>query len=574
MPRNSAYAAFLIVGALLGVAEIVGAADLSIPLARASDPPRGFATAGLGNPAAIVMPPVDESRYIREDAERIAQGIDAPLRFAASIAVDLTPATDGSWVMLPDGGRLWRLEVISPGARTLNFGITTFRLPDGATLHLYPAAFSAGVSGEAAPADYLGPYTSANAGARGEFWTPVVDGDAAVIEMYVPPAPEFEPSLRITQVSHDYRGFHSIKSGLDRWQYCENDVVCPEWDPWDDQINSAGVYTLNGGFVCSGTMLNSVVSGTPPPYFLTAMHCNVSPENVATMCVYWNYQAEICGYHPGGWHGHQNTWAQTLAARSPITDFCLVLLGSNPPDDWNVYYTGWNAAEEHYPTMCVGIHHPGCQEKAISYNDDSLTVTGFLIDTPGIRSHWRVDNWEDGTVEAGSSGSGCWDQDHRLLGQLQGGLASCDNIVPSWYGRLARSWTGSGTPDSRVSDWLDPNGTGVRVIDGRYRMDPSAVDGTGPGAAPAAAASIRIEPNPARGTIHIRFALPGSASVGAEILDSAGRRVAMVAPLPHHGGEGTLSFDLKEQGRPRGLYFVRLTSDGNPVGTCKLVVVE
>jgi hypothetical protein len=52
------------------------------------------------------------------------------------------------------------------------------------------------------------------------------------------------------------------------------------------------------------------------------------------------------------------------------------------------------------------------------------------------------------------------------VGQLHGGQASCTNITWDEYGKVDVSWTGGGTPSSRLSDWLDPDATGAIGMDG------------------------------------------------------------------------------------------------------------
>jgi hypothetical protein len=118
---------------------------------------------------------------------------------------------------------------------------------------------------------------------------------------------------------------------------------------------------------------------------------------------------------------------------------------------------------------------------------------------PGDGTHWRIDDWEDGTTEPGSSGSGLWDQNHRLVGQLHGGYASCTSITSDWYGRIARSWEGGGSSATRLRDWLDPASTGTMVLDGE---DPGAIDTGVESVRPVVAARsalFPISPNPTRG---------------------------------------------------------------------------
>jgi hypothetical protein len=51
---------------------------------------------------------------------------------------------------------------------------------------------------------------------------------------------------------------------------------------------------------------------------------------------------------------------------------------------------------------------------------------------------------------------------------LHGGYAACGNNDADWYGRLAISWAGGGSSSTRLSNWLDPNGTGATTLAG-YR---------------------------------------------------------------------------------------------------------
>ncbi|NRA11953.1 MAG: T9SS type A sorting domain-containing protein, partial [Crocinitomicaceae bacterium] len=83
---------------------------------------------------------------------------------------------------------------------------------------------------------------------------------------------------------------------------------------------------------------------------------------------------------------------------------------------------------------------------------------------------WWIGDWEFGTTQAGSSGSPLFDQNHRIVGQLFGGLAGCAGTDPNslydYFGRLGVSW-GLGASEhlapvacgqALVVDGWDPNG--------------------------------------------------------------------------------------------------------------------
>ena len=78
--------------------------------------------------------------------------------------------------------------------------------------------------------------------------------------------------------------------------YCNN---IAEGDPWRDEINSEGVFTLSGSWTCSGQMINTNTPGLPPPYFHTAYHCGIGASDSGSIVVYWNFQSPTCGRRGG-----------------------------------------------------------------------------------------------------------------------------------------------------------------------------------------------------------------------------------------------------------------------------------
>ena len=53
---------------------------------------------------------------------------------------------------------------------------------------------------------------------------------------------------------------------------CNINVVCPDGDPWRNQIRSVARITMSGMFVCTGQLINNTAQDDTP-YFLTAQHC-------------------------------------------------------------------------------------------------------------------------------------------------------------------------------------------------------------------------------------------------------------------------------------------------------------
>ena len=429
--------------------------------ARQGDPPesRVQPVQALGSIAVRTLPSVDVGARLAEDLE----APPGPQRFAIPEEINVTPSTAGTWEQLSDGGRLWRLRFHSPGATDLNFGFTRFWLPRGATLHVV----SEGV-------DYFeGPYTHRDNKSHRQLWTPVVPGDRAVIELYLPAGTTAKPDLVLARVGKGYRdmfgpGFGDGNGGdPEDHGECNNDVICPLGDPWRDEIRSVGMYSIEGVESCSGTLIKDV-PGSFKPFFLTANHCELTTDNAATVVVYWHYESATCGAQTCTLGANQT--GSTLRAARADVDFALLELDDDPTPH-GVYYAGWDrsgiAAKK-----SVGIHHPRTHCKSISLNNDLLTTVDSCIGA-GTATHWRVDDWEDGTTEPGSSGSGLWSvTTHKLIGFLSGGAAECpDDNGDDCYGKFSVAWNGANA-SVRLRDWLDPDNTGTMKV---WGMEPPAV---------------------------------------------------------------------------------------------------
>jgi len=93
-----------------------------------------------------------------------------------------------------------------------------------------------------------------------------------------------------------------------------------------------------------------------------------------------------------------------------------------------------------------------------------------------------------------------------------------------------------------------------------------------PEAAPDRTRITNVSPNPGSGPVTIAYAAAGSAPVTFDVLDAAGRRVALLEHAA--GGKGVVAWSGRDQtGRaiPGGLYFLRLAQGGRTIETRKLV---
>jgi len=407
----------------------------------------------------LIMPHQDNK--ILKATELDAREPGRPYHFATPLAVNVNPDNHGTWETLDNGDLLWRLRILSETAKSLNLGFSRYEMPPEATMLLYSPDH----------ATVMGPFSLSDNEDHAQFWSPIVKGEEIVIEVVVPVQRRNDLKLQLSSVNHDYMGFFAPASGS-----CNLDVICGLADGWGivdphrDIIQSAGMYTLNGIQTCSGALINNARNDCTP-YFLTADHCGVSNGNAPSMVVYWNYENSTCrqpNSGPSGQNGNGqlnqfNSGAIFKAGYGP-TDFTLVEMDDALDAQHNPFLAGWSR-EFAVPTSMIGVHHPGTEEKRISFDDDPGIISGWV--SPTDSTHVEMMDWDVGTTEGGSSGSPLFNQDERIVGQLTGGGAACGNDLEDQYGWVRASWDGGGTPQSRLKDWLDPDNTGVEFIDGK-----------------------------------------------------------------------------------------------------------
>ena len=420
--------------------------------------------APLSEVGVLRTPPVQAA------PSRLVSESGGPFRFAEPFAVEVTPATHGRWETADDGRTaVWRLRIASAGAVSLNLGFTRYAMPPGGRLFLHTPDAE----------EVLGPFAEADNESHGELWTPLVSGGELVVEVAVPAGRVGDLELRIGSVN---RGFRDLAPAdvVSRSHdgRCNIDVACSDADDWRDQVRSVGLIVLGGTAACSGVLLNNT-SNDRTPYFLTAQHCFVEEGNVAlarTAVVHWNVQKPVCRGATQGSRDQFQTGAY-LRATHGASDFALIELDDEPAAAHNVYYAGWDSSGASVASA-VGIHHPRSHHKSINFSDGSLKPTDLGSTEENANGNYLlVSRWARGTMEPGSSGAPLYDQNGRVVAQYRGGYSFCGSPVNDWSGRLSTSWTGGGTSATRLSDWLDPGGTGERFVDGLQRNRPPSAAG-------------------------------------------------------------------------------------------------
>ena len=397
---------------------------------------------------------------------------DSGLKFAFSHKTSLNPKESGKWDKASSDRMIWRQKITSKDAFGISLGFQQFRLTPSSQLLIYNPDRSA----------MVGPLDSSDNDRHGQFWTPLIPGDEIIIELNIKSDEIEDLIIEIGYVNHDFTGLNSRISGS-----CNLDVKCsasdgwPEVDPYRDIIRSVGAYffmDVNDPFpglsICTGTLINNVREDCTP-YFLTAYHClggdpaNPIEEATPSLVFIWNYENSTCRQpnspeSGGAGDGNFNLFnsGSELRSSNQFTDFILLELDDPVIEIANPFFAGWDATSQ-LPMSTICVHHPGVEEKRISFDFEESEYRFNSVDTLFL----RVNNWEIGTTEGGSSGAPLFNENKQVVGQLFGGLASCSNNSWDNFGWFHRSWEGSGTPDSRLKDWLDPDQSGILRMGGK-----------------------------------------------------------------------------------------------------------
>lgn len=391
---------------------------------------------------SIKLPSVNDAELIEQDRQAAHMGEKA-LRFGLDFPISIPVNATSNWQNLPNGRKIWSLEVKSSTAKSLNFTFERFKIPAGTRMFVYAPDGS----------HILGAFTEQNMNRLYNFATLPVRGNTAIIELSVPAESVQEVDIVLNQIVHVYRDFYKDLKDFGESGNCNNNVVCPVGDPWADQIRSS-VMLLAGNFrYCSGAAINNTANdGTP--YILTADHCDPGTTDIFM----FNYQSPVCTPNQDGSTADVQQGC-IIRARNGGSDFCLVELASEINPNFNAYLSGWSR-QDAPPASAVGIHHPAGDVKKITFNDDATEVGDY-----GGADCWHILDWEDGTTEGGSSGSPLYNENKQIIGQLFGGTASCGNNIDDYYGRLITSWNGN-SASNRLRDWLDPTGSDLAAVDG------------------------------------------------------------------------------------------------------------
>ncbi len=416
----------------------------------------------------VSFPQPDLETLALEDEQNDGKGI-APWRFGFVNPCQMNTSNSGTWFNIPNGGKLWLLELQCENALTVNVTFQNSRIPEGNQLFVYHPNRQF----------VLGKFTQ-NHLVDGQLGAELIQGDRAIVEYYVSPENSDNPGqIEIASITHGYRTASDFDRAFGTSGSCNMNVNCPDGVPYQNQRNSVVMLVSGSSGFCTGALINNTANDGKP-YVLTARHCGSS--GFANWIFRFNWQATACT-NPGSSPTFQSLSGSVNRAGSNNNTFDMRLVeitggleNGTVPASYNPFFAGWDNSGAVPPsTFC--IHHPDGDIKKISFDDNPAVITQAMGSTVA-NSVWQVSWDRNTTTEPGSSGSPLFDNTGKIIGQLWGGGASCTNLSsPDYYGRVAMSWNPAGsTSATQLKFWLDPDNSGVTSMNGYPNDNPIALD--------------------------------------------------------------------------------------------------
>lgn len=202
----------------------------------------------------IETDPIDMNYLSMEDAIT-DQDKRLPYRFGVEFDVQYG-LSDGIWeVDVENGLAIWQLGVACPGARSMNFVLSKYRLVKGSSLFIWSADRT----------EFIGSFNEKNNNADNVLGTTVLSTDRVVLELVVPIELMGVVELEIGKIVHGYRPVLMSHFDEQRGPYgssgsCNNNVNCPVGADWQVEKRSVALI-LDGGFAaCTGALVNNTAN--------------------------------------------------------------------------------------------------------------------------------------------------------------------------------------------------------------------------------------------------------------------------------------------------------------------------
>ncbi|MBS0507249.1 MAG: endoproteinase ArgC, partial [Proteobacteria bacterium] len=336
--------------------------------------------------------------------------------------------------------------------------------PPGALLRFYGAAPDQAVQLSAEQLRAMAERNAASGAAdqlARTYWSPDFGGAQTTLELEIPAgADPAAVRLAVPRLSHYQltaaEAEDAVRTKAAAAGSCLVDVSCrPDYLEQSRSVARMEFVAEDGNaYFCTGTLLNDMAS-SGRPYFLSAQHCIASQVVASTLVTDWLYRSASCNSMVENPASRRLTGGARLLYAAAGTDTAFMQL--NDPAPPGIVYAGSYYGGLPVGTQLAGLHHPEGEPQKFSLGtlvrysncgDESCSPGG------GDTGNYLALNWQQGSTEPGSSGSGVFvtiGAQRYLAGQLHGGSASCAKPGGTdYYGRFDLSYRAA------LKRWLNP----------------------------------------------------------------------------------------------------------------------
>src|SRR5438105_5902689 len=184
-----------------------------------------------GTPARQIalgpLTPMEDAQTKAAAARRTEKpGVPLQIGIARSVGADdsVIRLADLPWRSVQGSGSAARIELTSTGASALRLGIVLRNAPGGLTFRF---------AGAGAPSNVFGPFAARDFPTAFPYWSPVVDGERAIVELELPPGVSpGDGVLELPTISHLSANAAQLTAAPDPFKAigssgsCEVDVAC------------------------------------------------------------------------------------------------------------------------------------------------------------------------------------------------------------------------------------------------------------------------------------------------------------------------------------------------------------
>ncbi len=531
------------------------------------------------NPEIIHKAPEWKDYLTQENKLNNKSQVTGPVKVGLHVNTDFGFPGSGQFIGLNNGEKIWKGVISIPQAPAMGLLFNRFVLPKGVKLFLVNENKK----------QIVGAFDSENNDDSKRFATDAVQGSKIYVELNIDSGVNLdEIELHIDKVLVFYRGIehlnkylHTDPIPLDNIDIqlnglsseCMINAICPQGINYSNP-RKATVQTIDmlGGSSCSGTLVTNTgnTATNCKAYIYTASHCEPSGETTANAPVFsqymvrFNFERPTCD-NSGATNAKSMTGVNLLARSSfrpgfidTITlvkgDFMLLELRQPIPSDYGAILSGWDrstsiSTSTSLPKTFIGFHHPKGDNKKLSTSQSIASYSWPSQQLNPSGSRW-VAHLEVGYVEPGSSGSGLFNDDGYVIGDLSTGgiFASIPNncytrangqpgaspLNRVSYQKLSNAWEYNENGiigANNLKQFLDPVNTGVERINSVTQACEQLTSGGGTETGVTVSDlvesiddNIAIYPNPAtNGNVQLQYNFSNITDLHIDVVDITGK---------------------------------------------------